>query len=187
MAAVLHHSRSKGTDKLVLLGIANHSGDGGAWPTVATLARYANTTERTVQRSLHNLAKLGELAIQRQAGGTQHMKDGERPNRYDVLVRCPQLCDGSTQHRMRAYPQAPQLALVMSDMAQSDRVTPTSPPDAHVTPPGDAHVTQTITTNPARSNSPSEVTTPRARPRASASVRAAALAAARLALQESKP
>lgn len=182
MAAVLHHSRSKGTDKLVLLGIANHYGDGGAWPTVGTLARYANATERTVQRSLSNLVKLGELGIVRQGGGTQWMKDGERPNRYDVLVTCPQMCDGSTQHRMRSYPQAPQLQLVAPDMPQSDRVTSASPPDAGVTPPGDVDVTQTITTNPARSNSPREVTT--TRPRASAEVRAAAIAAARAGLRE---
>lgn len=184
MAAVLHHSRSKGTDKLVLLGIANHYGDGGAWPTVATLARYANTTERTVQRSLHNLIKLGELGVHLQQGGTRHMKDGERPNRYDVLVACPALCDGTTQHRIRSYPQARQLELIVSDSTQSDRVTPTSPPDTHVTPPGDTHVTQTTTTNPARSNSPSEVTTPRARKVASPEVRAAAIAAARTGIRE---
>jgi hypothetical protein len=163
MSAVLHHSRSKGTDKLVLLGIANHYGDGGAWPTVATLARYANATERTVQRSLSNLVRLGELAIIRQGGGTQHMKDSERPNRYDVLVRCPQLCDGSTQHRMRGYPQAPQLSLVLSDSHHLDPVTPASPPDAGVTPPGDVDVTQTVPTNSPVPTSVEKVTTTRAR------------------------
>lgn len=172
MSAVLHHSRSKGTDKLVLLGIANHYGDGGAWPTVATLARYANATERTVQRSLSNLVKLGELGIDRQAGGTQHMKDSERPNRYDVLVRCPQLCDGSTNHRMRAYPQARQLELVVSGMPSSDPVTQASPPDTSVTPLGDAHVTQTVPTNPVPTSV--EKVTTRAR-EASAETRAAAL------------
>lgn len=182
MSAVLHHSRSKGTDKLVLLGIANHYGDGGAWPTVATLARYANATERTVQRSLSNLVKLGELGIDRQAGGTHHMKDSERPNRYEVLVRCPNMCDGSTNHRMRDYPQARQLELVMPGMSQSDRVTPASGGDARDTPPGDAGVTQTVPTNPVLTSVEKVTTRAREAAPATAEQRAAALELARAGL-----
>lgn len=126
MAVVLHHSRAKGTDKLVLLGIANHSGDGGAWPSVATLARYANVTERAVQQSLGKLVALGELARHQQEGGTSRMRDWERPNRYDVLVACPVTCDRSMSHRVRALPSAPAALW-------TDPVKPTSPGEAHFT------------------------------------------------------
>jgi hypothetical protein len=99
MAMVLHHSRAKGTAKLVLLGIANHQGDGGAWPSVATLARYANVHERNVQRAIDQLVAKGELVVQLQDGGGHATPDHRRPNRYDVLVSCPPWCDRSAQHR----------------------------------------------------------------------------------------
>lgn len=99
LAAVLHHSRAKGTAKLVLVGIANHDGDGGAWPTIATLARYANVHERNVQRAIDKLVSLGELVVTEQAGGTLGAPDWLRPNRYDVAVTCPPWCDRSHQHR----------------------------------------------------------------------------------------
>lgn len=130
MAVALHHSRAGGTDKLVLLGIANHDGDGGAWPSVATLARYANVEPRSVKRSIKRLVELGEIKCERQAGGTRTTPDYTRPNLYQVLVTCPSYCDRSAQHRINrsAYP-----------------VTPVSPGDASVTPPGDASVTPPVT------------------------------------------
>lgn len=100
LAAVLHHSRAVGTDKVVLLGIANHEGDGGAWPSLATLARYANVNQRTVQRSLKQLEVLGELWIGPKEGGTPHADPRYRTNLYRVRVRCPVDCDGTTQHRV---------------------------------------------------------------------------------------
>lgn len=101
MAAVLHHSRAKGTAKLVLVGIANHAGDGGAWPSVETLARYGNVHERNVQRALEKLEQLGEVEVHLQAGGTlfSHKSDWLRPNRYDVTVTCPTGCDRTANHR----------------------------------------------------------------------------------------
>jgi hypothetical protein len=99
MAMVLHHSRAKGTAKLVLLGIANHQGDGGAWPSHATLARYANVDERNVRRAIGQLEGKGELRRDVQAGGTADQADHHRPNRYDVLVVCPPWCDRSMHHR----------------------------------------------------------------------------------------
>ena len=69
MSLVLHHSKSKGTAKLVLLGIANHEGDGGAWPSVATLMRYANMDRRSVQRAIQKLVEIGELQVLKQKGG----------------------------------------------------------------------------------------------------------------------
>ena len=55
IAVCLHHSRATGTDKVVLLGIANHDGDGGSWPAIATLAKYANVNERNTQKSIERL------------------------------------------------------------------------------------------------------------------------------------
>ena len=136
LAAVLHHSRAKGTAKLVLVGIANHDGDGGAWPTVATLAKYAGCEPRSVQRAIQSLVGKGELRVLVQAGGTADLADHRRPNQYRVLVACPPWCDRTTQHRdTRARHEAP---------LWIDGVTPASPGDASVTRGGDASVTQTI-------------------------------------------
>lgn len=86
MALVLNHSRAKGTDKLILIGIANHDGDGGAWPSIETLARYANCTERSVQNSISNLVALGELSVEYQAGGTVKTRNDRRSNLYAIHV-----------------------------------------------------------------------------------------------------
>jgi len=107
MALVLHHSRASGTAKLVALGIANHDGDGGAWPTVKTLARYANVDERNVQRAIEKLVGLGELIVHVNAGGLGNLHKWERPNRYDVTVECPPTCDRTKNHREIKVPTAP--------------------------------------------------------------------------------
>lgn len=99
MAAVLHHSRAKGTTKLILLGIANHDGDGGAWPTIETLARYGNCSRTKVKQAIHDLIALGELKVDLQGGGNNDTRADRRPNRYTVLLSCPGTCDGSTRHR----------------------------------------------------------------------------------------
>ena len=96
---VLWHSKATGTAKVVLIGIANHHGDGGAWPSEATLARYAGVDPRNVRKALRQLEALGELRVIIQGGGSRHTKRGQRPNRYELLVHCPPWCDGSRQHR----------------------------------------------------------------------------------------
>lgn len=101
MAIVLHHSQASGTDKVVLLGIANHEGDGGSWPSVATLAKYGQCSERAVRYSLKRLVESGELKVMRQAGGGDALRDDRRPNLYRVLVRCPEDCSGGMTHRKR--------------------------------------------------------------------------------------
>lgn len=87
VALVLNHSKASGTAKLVLIGIANHDGDGGSWPSIATLARYANTTERSVQRAIAQLVLLGEVVVHENAGGTSETRGGYRPNRYDIHIQ----------------------------------------------------------------------------------------------------
>ncbi len=67
VSLVLNKSKAQGRAKLVLIGIANHLGDHGAWPSIATLARYANASERSVKRDIQELIALGELKVEKQA------------------------------------------------------------------------------------------------------------------------
>lgn len=111
MAIALHHSQLAGTAKLVLLGIANHDGDGGAWPTVDTLGKYAGVNRRNVQKALERLVAVGEIRIMRNGGGDHNIADSHRPNLYKVTITCPPNCDRTSQHRTRAalielFPQA---------------------------------------------------------------------------------
>lgn len=95
MTLVLHHSKATGAAKIILLGIANHQGDSGAWPAVSTLSRYAGVTERRAQQLLRGLEESGELLVKRQEGGSGQYKT----NLYMVNVRCPETCDGTASHR----------------------------------------------------------------------------------------
>lgn len=106
IAVALHHSRAKGTDKLVLLGIANHAGDGGAWPSHETLARYGNCSITRVKQAIKALVALGEVSVEVRAGGNADMRNDRRPNRYHVLLACPEGCDGSQKHRTTVTPSA---------------------------------------------------------------------------------
>lgn len=100
IAVVLHHSKATGTDRLVLLGVANHEGDGGAFPSIDTLMKYTLVGRRAVQRSLRALEAMGELRTHPNRGGDVLTRGGrQRPNLYEVLVRCPPDCDRTTQHR----------------------------------------------------------------------------------------
>lgn len=102
MAVALHHSRARGTARLVLLGIANHDGDGGSWPSIATLAKYAGGVDRkTVKRAIDELEALHEVQQLDRAGGDRRTPDHLRPNLYRFLLSCPPDCDGSANHRTR--------------------------------------------------------------------------------------
>jgi len=101
MALVLHHSKAKANARLVMIGIANHDGDGGSWPSVETLAKYALVSERTVQRMVDELVTLGEITVHYNDGGNHHTRNDQRPNRYVINLACPDDCDGTTKHRKR--------------------------------------------------------------------------------------
>jgi hypothetical protein len=73
------------TQRLVLIGIANHDGDGGAWPSIATLARYAGVSGRSVQYALAELEKKGYIERLIKKGGTENTPKELRPNRYIIL------------------------------------------------------------------------------------------------------
>ncbi len=99
MAAVLHHSKAKGTTKLILVGIANHAGDGGAFPAMSTLAKYGGCNQRNARAAVARLVALGEVKVHVQGGRLDDVPDERQPNRYDVLVECPPWCDRTTNHR----------------------------------------------------------------------------------------
>jgi hypothetical protein len=65
MTWVFDESESTGTERLVLLAIADHADDETwtAWPSIERLAHKAKCSDRTVQRSIRSLADLGELTI----------------------------------------------------------------------------------------------------------------------------
>lgn len=131
MAIALHHSKAKGTAKLLLLGIANHDGDGGAWPSISTLKRYAGGIDRrAIQRALQTLEELGEIKRHIQAGGTLDMAKSLRPNYYEFLLKCPDWCDHSRNHRDVRKP-------LISFEEESD-IDPavTAPPGGHSTAGG---------------------------------------------------
>jgi len=101
MSLVLNHSKARGTAKLILIGVANHEGDGGSWPSLSTLMRYANVDRRNAQRALTKLVELGELQVLRQKGGNELTQSAFRPNLYRVTVQCPATCDRTSQHRTK--------------------------------------------------------------------------------------
>jgi hypothetical protein len=99
VALVLNHSKSSGSQKLVLLGIAWHMSDTwneGAWPSIERLATYAGVSTRQVIRSIAALEESGELDVDRHNGRSY---GGPKTNRYWVTVECDHDCDGSMQHR----------------------------------------------------------------------------------------
>jgi hypothetical protein len=112
-------SRSEGTDRLVLLALADQARDDGTtWPSVETIALRSRVSERTVQRSIKALQLLGELAVEANAGtrGT---------NKYTVIVSPRQI---DTPDNLTPVSQSPR---------QIDGVTP-------MTRSGDTRVTRTV-------------------------------------------
>lgn len=70
MNAVWQHSKADGRARLVLLAIADHQGEIGAWPSIARLARMVNASERSVQRDIQYLQAIGELKVELQNAPT---------------------------------------------------------------------------------------------------------------------
>jgi hypothetical protein len=89
LALNLVDDRLSPVDKLLLVGIANHDGDGGAWPSVATLARYCGITTRNVQKHVAHLEALGYLQREIGAGGTAKTPRHERPSLYHLSLATP--------------------------------------------------------------------------------------------------
>lgn len=99
MAIALHHSRAKGSAKLICVGIANHDGDGGAMPSMRTLAKYGGVEVRQARKAVRRLEELGEIRTDIQGGTLDYLDDDEQPNRYHFLLTCPVWCDKTKHHR----------------------------------------------------------------------------------------
>jgi DNA-binding Lrp family transcriptional regulator len=83
MNAVWAHSRASGRARLVLLAIADHQGEIGSWPSIKTLAKMVNASERSVQRDIKELEELGELRVEVQNAPTRQQY---KSNLYWVLL-----------------------------------------------------------------------------------------------------
>ena len=83
MNAVWQHSKSDGRARLVLLAIADHQGEIGAWPSISTLAKMVNSSERSVQRDIQHLQSIGELKVEVQNAPT---KSQYKSNLYWVTL-----------------------------------------------------------------------------------------------------
>jgi hypothetical protein len=83
MNAVWNNSKSKGRARCVLLAIADHQGEMGAWPSLDRLAKRVNGSKRSVQRDIQDLIALGELKVDTRSApmGGQY-----RANRYWVTL-----------------------------------------------------------------------------------------------------
>lgn len=81
MNAVWKHSRAEERVKLTLLAIADHQGEQGAWPSIATLAKMVGTSERSIKRDIAALKELGELVVVPQGAPVSNQY---KPNLYFV-------------------------------------------------------------------------------------------------------
>jgi len=133
MAIALHHSRARGSAKLALLGIANHDGDGGSWPSMAKIAVYAGTNLRNASNAVDELIKKGEVAKHINQGGNLRTPEHMRPNLYSFLLKCPPNCDRTTQHRMLCTVCEKELPLARREKlthTTCDPLSPATPPVA---------------------------------------------------------
>jgi hypothetical protein len=83
MNSVWRESKADGRARLVLLAIADHQGEIGAWPSIKRLAMMVNSSERSVQRDIQYLQKLGELRVEVQNAPTSGQY---KSNRYWVTL-----------------------------------------------------------------------------------------------------
>lgn len=69
MSEVFSNSRSEGTNRLVMLALADHCGDDGlCFPGILKIAEKCRVSERSVQRAISELEALGELSVKRGQG-----------------------------------------------------------------------------------------------------------------------
>jgi hypothetical protein len=82
MTAVFDHSRARLADRLVLLVIADRSGDdgGGCWRGKESIARMAGISRSQVTNSIRRLRELGELETTERPG---------RTNEYRIVLPLP--------------------------------------------------------------------------------------------------
>ena len=124
------NSPTSGNERLVLLALADACSrdDGsGCWPSIATIARKANISVRTVQRVLDRLERDGHLIVHRGQGGAHRST-----NSYTVVIHNG--CQSDARHSATGdaddTPGVTQLCHPTGDTA----LTP-DPPGNHQDPP----------------------------------------------------
>jgi hypothetical protein len=110
MNAVWRESKSKGRARLVLLSIADHQGELGAWPSIETLAKMVNSSPRSVQRDIQDLIELGELVVEFRSAPTY---GPYKANRY--FVNLPGVTDGVSE----VTKTAPEVTDLESEVTES--------------------------------------------------------------------
>lgn len=98
------HSQATGSALLALLAIADHDGDGGAWPSMDTIAHRARVSREAARKLVRRLEDLGEIETETNGGGGLRTAAHMRTNRYEITLECPPNCDRSFRHRERAEP-----------------------------------------------------------------------------------
>lgn len=131
IAWVLRHSTAKGTDRLVLIGLADHADadDWIAWPSVDTLATYACTSRRSVQRALRSLEESGRVKPVALPPRAPAMRSDRTPVPY--LIRND---DGASEwhpvddgHGASPRPDGASSARGRGDTGDEDGASPVSP------------------------------------------------------------
>ena len=88
MSKVFEWSESEGTDRLVMLALADFCDDDHiCYPGIGRVAKKCRISERTVQRSMMSLQKLGEL--HREMGAGVEVKGKGFTNRYELRFKRP--------------------------------------------------------------------------------------------------
>lgn len=155
---VLYHSRAQGTAKVLLLGIADHVGVAGAWPSSVRLGFLANVKDDShVRRLVRDLEALGELTILRRPG---------RSSQYVLTCPCPPECSEIRGHAL-VHSRGPQTPTTRGPQTPGptdpgstdpDHPGPTDPnrrgpqtPRTNKEPTNESTVVpQSVTTGPAR-------------------------------------
>lgn len=149
MTWVWSHSQSRHGARLVLLAVADYmnSGHSWAWPSMAELADKTRLKERAIQVAIADLAKLGELEVER-GGGPKGC------NRYRVLMTTTPAENAPPQKMHPAEDAPPQ----ESRGAESEQVNVQDP--AENAPLADSAGVQISTSDPAE-NAPGTVKEPK--------------------------
>ena len=123
-------SPTSGNERLVLLALADACSrdDGtGCWPSIATIARKANISERTVQRVLDRLERTGHLKVHRGQGGAHRST-----NSYTVVVHNGRQVD-ARQDVTGATDDTP--GVTQPRHPTGDKTVSPNPPGNHQDPP----------------------------------------------------
>jgi len=86
ISAVLHDTQTNGSERLVLIAIANHANERGeCWPSVRTIAQEANVHYDTCRRSAAQLEKQGIVTRAIKQAPDERIPPDKRPNLWTIV------------------------------------------------------------------------------------------------------